>query len=92
MQFRSCAVKAHGHSGEVGTFQIGDGFAGQQWCGAGRHSRMEAMRHCPADQIKNVRALQGIATGQNENGRLQVGDVANQLLRFHGGQFQWVAL
>jgi hypothetical protein len=49
------------------------------------------MGYGTADKIKDVRALQGIAAGKNEDRRLQVGDIANQFFCLHGCQFQRVA-
>ena len=69
-----------------GFLHLENGFAGQQGRGAGRDRDLDALFGGIADQFEDVRALQRVAAGEDEDGHLHVGDLVDQALAFGGGQ------
>ncbi len=82
----SRAVQRNGQSDQTGLLELEDGLARQQRRGAGSQRHMHALAGGVADQLEDVRPLQRVAAGQDEDGHMQGGNLVDQRLSFGVGQ------
>ncbi len=86
VNFGRGAVEGDAEAHDAGFFHLEDGFAGQQRGGAGGNGNLDALFGGIANQLIEIRALEGVAAGEDEDGNLHVGDLIDDGLALFSGE------
>ncbi len=92
MSLCACSVHADGESGQPSFLEPHDDLPGEEGCCARRERHTHSARTRVADQLKQIRPLDRIASRENEDRNLHRGNLVDQARALICAQFHRVAV